>query len=110
MASYTATDPPIRDPVTNSGVASCVTCTRGEALQAIQEAEGYATDRVNRAKGDAARFEALYAAYRRAPDVTRQRMYLETLADILPEVQRTVVFDEDLKTLLPLLSLDTEGK
>jgi membrane protease subunit HflK len=51
---------------------------RGEALQAIQEAEGYATDRVNRARGDAARFSALLDAYRKAPDVTRQRIYLET--------------------------------
>jgi membrane protease subunit HflK len=83
---------------------------RGEAQQTIQEAEGYATNRVNRAKGDAARFEALYAAYRRAPDVTRRRMYLETMQDILPKVDRTVVLDEDLKGLLPLLSLDKEGK
>lgn len=83
---------------------------RGQAQQAIQEAEGYATDRVNRAKGDAARFESLYAAYRRAPQVTRRRMFLETLQEILPGVQRTVVLDEDLKGLLPLLSLDKEGK
>jgi len=84
---------------------------RGEAQQTIQEAEGYATDRVNRAQGDAARFDALYAAYRRAPEVTRRRIYLETMGKILPEVERTVVLDEDLKGLLPLLSLDRkEGK
>jgi membrane protease subunit HflK len=83
---------------------------RGEAQQTIQEAEGYATDRVNRSRGDAARFEALYAAYRRAPDVTRRRIYLETMQNILPGVQRTVVIDEDMKNLLPLLSLDKEGK
>jgi membrane protease subunit HflK len=83
---------------------------RGEAQQTIQEAEGYATDRVNRAKGDAARFEALYAAYKRAPAVTRRRIYLETLQDVLPGVQRTVVLDEDLKGLLPLLSLDKGGQ
>ena len=84
---------------------------RGEAQQTIQEAEGYATDRVNRAKGDAARFEALYAAYRRAPEVTRRRIYLETMQEVLPEVQRTIVLDEDLQaSCLPLLSLDKEGK
>jgi membrane protease subunit HflK len=83
---------------------------RGQAEQTIQVAEGYATDRVNRAEGDAARFEALYAAYRRAPDVTRRRMYLETIQDVLPGVQRTVVFDDDLKGVLPLLSLDKGGK
>jgi membrane protease subunit HflK len=83
---------------------------RGEAQQTIQEAEGYATDRVNRAKGDAARFEALYEAYRRAPDVTRRRIYLETMQKVLPAVERTVVMDEDMKNLLPLLSLTREGK
>jgi len=83
---------------------------RGEAQQTIQEAEGYATDRVNRAKGDAARFEALHEAYRRAPDVTRQRIYLETMQKVLPAVERTVVMDDDMKNLLPLLSLTKEGK
>ena len=79
---------------------------RGEALQTIQEAEGYASDRVNRAKGDAARFEAVYAAYRRAPEVTRRRIYLETMQKILPKVQRTIVLDADLQGILPLLSID----
>ena len=79
---------------------------RGQALQAIQEAEGYAADRVNRAKGDGARFEAVYEAYRRAPEVTRRRIYLETMQEILPKVQRTIVLDKDMKGMLPLLSLD----
>jgi membrane protease subunit HflK len=79
---------------------------RGEAQQMIQEAEGYATDRVNRSKGDAALFDALLAAYRRAPQVTRRRIYLETMQAVLPEVERKVVLDRDLKGLLPLLSLD----
>jgi membrane protease subunit HflK len=83
---------------------------RGEAQQTIQEAEGYATDRVNRAEGDAARFRELYAAYRRAPDVTRRRIYLETMQKILPRADRTVVLDENMQNLLPLLSLDKEGK
>ena len=79
---------------------------RGEALQMIQEAEGYATDRVNRAKGDAALFNALLAAYRRAPEVTRRRIYLETMQDVLPAVQKKVVLDSELKGILPLLQLD----
>ena len=83
---------------------------RGEALQTIQEAEGYATDRVNRAKGDAARFQALLDAYRKAPEVTRRRIYLETMQRILPGVRRTIVLDEDLKGLVPLLSLSEEVK
>jgi membrane protease subunit HflK len=81
---------------------------RGEALQVIQEAEGYATDRVNRAKGDASRFEAVLAAYRRSPEVTRRRIYLETMQSVYPVIERKVVLDSDLKGLLPLLSLDRE--
>ncbi len=83
---------------------------RGEAQQTIQQAEGYATDRVNRARGDAARFEALLAAYRRAPEVTRRRIYLETMQTVLPRAQRSVVIDDDLRGLLPLLQLDAGAK
>jgi len=83
---------------------------RGEALQTVQEAEGYATDRVNRAKGDASRFEALRAAYAEAPEVTRRRIYLETMQSVLPKIERKVILDEDLKGLIPLLSLNEEGK
>ena len=79
---------------------------RGEAQQMIQEAEGYATDRVNRAKGDASLFNSLLAAYRRAPEVTRRRIYLETMEDVLPGVQSKIVLDSDLKGILPLLQLD----
>jgi len=79
---------------------------RGQAQQTIQEAEGYATDRVNRAEGDAHRFEALYAAYRKAPQVTRRRIYLETIQEVLPNVERKIILDDDLKGLLPLISLD----
>ncbi len=79
---------------------------KGAAEQTIQEAEGYALDRVNRAQGDAALFDALYAAYRRAPEITRTRMYLETMTQVLPQVQSKVVVDDDLKGLLPLLNLN----
>jgi membrane protease subunit HflK len=79
---------------------------RGEAEQKIRQAEGYALDRVNRARGDAARFTSLYGAYRKAPGVTRKRMYLETLGKILPRAGRKVVVDEDVSGLLPLLNLD----
>jgi len=79
---------------------------RGEALQTIQEAEGYAADRVNRAEGDAARFRSLYQAYRRAPEVTRRRMYLETMLELLPQVRQKLIVDESIQNLLPLISLD----
>ncbi|NDY42605.1 FtsH protease activity modulator HflK [Dissulfurirhabdus thermomarina] len=83
---------------------------RGEALRTVQQAEGYAADRVNRAKGDAKRFEAVLAAYRRAPNVTRRRLYLETMAEIFPRASRKVILDEKARNLLPLLSLDGEVK
>ncbi len=79
---------------------------RGEAQQAILQAEGYALDRVNRSQGDAVRFTTLYDAYRRAPEVTRRRMYLETMQRILPNVGRKLYVDKDTTGVLPVLSLD----
>jgi membrane protease subunit HflK len=84
---------------------SVIPKAKGEALQTIETAEGYATDRVNRAKGDAELFNSLYTAYRAAPDVTRRRMYLETMAAIYPKVKHKIVIDDELKGVLPLLSL-----
>jgi modulator of FtsH protease HflK len=83
---------------------------KGEAEQAIRAAEGYALERVNNAAGDAKRFEALYEEYRRAPLVTRKRIYLETLAEIMPKLGRKVVLDEDARGVLPLLQLEGERK
>ena len=78
---------------------------KGQAEQTISEAEAYALERVNGAKGEAARFDALYAAYAKAPDVTRRRIFLETLGEAMPKVGRKVVLDPDVKGVVPLLSL-----
>jgi membrane protease subunit HflK len=83
---------------------------KGEAEQMIRGAEGYALERVNNAEGDAKAFEALYAEYRRAPDVTRRRMYLETMGDLVPKLGRKLVLDEKLRGVLPLLQLDGRQK
>ena len=83
---------------------------RGEAQQAILQAEGYALDRVNRAEGEATRFAAVEAAYRQAPEVTRRRMYLETMQQILPQVGRKVFVAQGTTGVLPLLSLDTGAR
>ena len=80
---------------------------RGEAEQAILQAEGYALDRVNRAEGDAARFSSVYEAYRQAPDVTRRRLYLETMQRVLPKVGGKLFLAEDANGVVPLFSLDT---
>jgi membrane protease subunit HflK len=81
---------------------------KGQAQQAIEQAQGFATDRVNRARGDAELFLQVHAAYKRAPEVTRRRMYLETMAEIYPKVKRKIVFDEKLKGVLPLLPLQSQ--
>ena len=78
---------------------------RGEAEQVIEQAKGYAIDRVNRAKGDAVLFEEVYSAYRRAPEVTRRRIFLETMESIYPAMERKILLDNSLKGVLPLLQL-----
>ncbi len=78
---------------------------KGEAERLLLEAEGYATNRVNRAQGDADRFIALYDEYRKAKDVTRRRMYIETMQEILPNIDSKVIVDEELQSFLPLLQL-----
>ncbi len=78
---------------------------RGEAERTIKAAEGYALDRINRAKGDASRFKALYAEYAKAKDVTRRRLYLETLKGLLPNLGDKYIIDADQKNFLPLLHL-----
>lgn len=83
---------------------------RGEADQRIRGAEGYALSRVNEAQGDAARFNALLAEYVKAPEVTRQRIYLETMAEVLPGLERKIILDEKVGGLLPLLNLDAKAK
>ena len=77
----------------------------GEALQQLEAARGYAVERTNEAKGDAARFRKVYEEYKKAPDVTRRRLYLEAMAKILPGVQEVVVLDEAGKGVLPLLDV-----
>ena len=79
---------------------------RGEATRTVTEAEGYAVERVNRANGEATRFTAILAQYQRAPEVTRRRLYLESMADILPQAKALYIVDSDQKTLLPLLRLE----
>ncbi len=82
---------------------------RGEATRTITEAEGYAVERVNRANGEATRFRSVLAEYQRAPEVTRRRLYLESMASILPEAQALYIVDSDQKALLPWLRLESKS-
>jgi len=83
-----------------------IPAARGEAEKAISEAEGYALDRVNRAQGDVQRFLSLWEEYRNAEDVTRRRLYVETMQAVLPKIKKKFIVDQDQKALLPLLNLE----
>jgi len=83
---------------------------KGEAEQAVRSAEGYALERVNHAEGDARRFEEIYEEYKKAPEVTRRRMYLETMGQLLPTLGRKLILDDKAKGILPLLQFDGEKK
>ena len=78
---------------------------RGEAKKVLQEAEGYAVERVNKARGETNRFLALLTEYRKAPSVTRSRIYLETLEEVLPRLDEIYVMDAQNAGALPLLPL-----
>ncbi len=78
---------------------------RGEAREMIQVAEGYAFTRRNDALGEANRFNSIFEEYVLAPEVTKQRLYLETMEKILPELGNKVIVDEQAQSVLPLLNL-----
>jgi membrane protease subunit HflK len=80
----------------------------GEKDQRIREADGYRLKRINEAEGDAARFSALLAEYRKAPEVTRRRIYIETLQEVMPGVRSKVIVDEGARSVLQLLNLGSE--
>jgi membrane protease subunit HflK len=80
----------------------------GEKDQRIREADGYRLKRINEAEGDVARFSALLAEYSKAPEVTRRRIYLETLQDVMPGIRSKIIIDEQARSILPLLNLDQQ--
>lgn len=78
---------------------------RGEAERTIREAEGYSLDKVNRAKGQSERFLVTLNEYEKAPEITRKRLYLETLSEVLPKAKQKFIMDPRQSSLLPLLDL-----
>ena len=94
--------------VANGEYNRVVPKARGEADQKIQAAEGYALKRVNEAQGDVARFEAVQREYLKAPDVTKQRIYIETMLDVVPNLGKKIIIDEEASQILPLLQLSPE--
>ncbi len=81
---------------------------RGEALKIIKEAEGYALEKVNRAQGDAKRFLLLWKEYAQAKDVTKKRLYLDHMNEILRKAGKKYIIDSEEKGILPLLKLENE--
>jgi len=82
----------------------------GQAEETIQKAEGYATQRVNNAIGEATRFSALYNEYVKAPEVTKRRIYLETMNSAIPKLGHKIITDEKGNNVLPLLQMQLNGK
>jgi membrane protease subunit HflK len=82
----------------------------GQAEETIQKAEGYATQRVNNAMGEATRFSALYNEYIKAPEVTKRRIYLETMNSAIPKLGHKIITDEKGNNVLPLLQMQLNGK
>jgi len=78
---------------------------RGTANRIISEAEGYATERVNRSLGETSRFTAVLAEYRTRPQVTRSRLYLETLSEALPRIGSILIVQDNQIPPLPLFNM-----
>ena len=95
--------------VANGEYNKAVPRASGEAEQKIQAAEGYALKRVNEAQGDVSRFNAVLTEYMKAPEVTKQRIYIETMRDIVPKLGKKIIIDENASQVLPLLQLSTES-
>lgn len=80
----------------------------GERDQRIREADGYRLKRINEAEGDALRFDALFSEYLKAPEVTRRRLYLETMQKVMPLISHKIIIDSKAQSVLPLLNLTTK--
>ena len=83
---------------------------KGEAEKTIREAEGYSLDKVNRAKGESERFLVTLGEYKKAPEITRKRLYLETLAEVLPKAKEKYIIDPRQSSILPLLDISRKAE
>jgi modulator of FtsH protease HflK len=98
----------LRDQITNEAEGKrnkVIPAAMGKKEQAISEAEGYKIKRINEATGDTKAFLAIWKEYEKAKDVTRRRLYLETIARVIPKCKEVYIIDEDQKGILPILNL-----
>ena len=91
--------------IANGDYNEAVPRAKGQADQAIRGAEGYRFKRVNEAQGDVASFNAMLEQYIKAPEITRTRLYLETMGDVLPATGEKIIIDDSMRNLLPILPL-----
>jgi membrane protease subunit HflK len=102
----------IRDRIINEAEGQknkILPAAEGKKQQVIKEAEGYQIRRVNEATGDVKAFLAVYDEYKKAKDVTRRRLYLETMAKIMPACEKVFIIDTEVKGILPVLGLNEDG-
>ena len=83
---------------------------KGDAARIIEEAKGYAIERVNQSRGEANKFNAVFKEYLKAPEVTQQRLYLETMNEVLSKVGRKIITDKETTGILPLFQMEKTGK
>jgi membrane protease subunit HflK len=102
----------IRDKIINEAEGQknkILPAAEGKKEQVIKEAEGYRIRRVNEATGDIKAFLAVYEEYQKAEDVTRRRLYLETMSKVIPKCEKLYIIDKDIKGLLPMFEINEEG-
>ncbi len=98
----------MRDQITNEAEGKrnkVIPAAMGKKEQAISEAEGYKIRRINEATGDTKAFIAVWKEYEKAKDVTRRRLYLETMAKVIPKCGEVYIIDENQKGILSILNL-----
>jgi len=94
--------------IANGEYNKAVPRARGEADQNIRAAEGYRFKRINEAEGDAYAFTQVLEQYVKAPDVTRARIYLETLGDVLPQARQQIIVDDSVQQIMPMLPMTSK--
>ncbi|MBI2472636.1 MAG: FtsH protease activity modulator HflK, partial [Planctomycetes bacterium] len=102
----------IRDRIINEAEGQknkILPAAEGKKQQVIKEAEGYRIRRVNEATGDIKAFLAVYEEYKKAEDVTRRRLFLETMSKVIPKCEKLYIIDKDIKGLLPMFDINEEG-
>ncbi|OHB36451.1 MAG: HflK protein [Planctomycetes bacterium GWA2_40_7] len=98
----------MKDQITNEAEGrknKVIPAAMGKKEQTIREAEGYKIKRINEATGDTKAFLAVWKEYEKAKDVTRRRLYLETMARVIPKCEEIYIIDKDQKGILPILNL-----